>query len=69
MATAREVKRFVTAFKRRMSQYSRCVKENGVRKHRVVNDVEACYVLLNTAYGGVGMDVLGTQRVCVTGSH
>jgi hypothetical protein len=67
MASAREVKRFVTAFKGRMSRYSHY--DRRAKKHGVREGFEQCYALLNTAYGGVGMDVLGTQRTCYTGSH
>jgi hypothetical protein len=63
MASAKEVKRFVTAFKGKPSWYS---KRRGSGTDQ---GVERCYALLNTAYGGVGMDVLGTQRVCFSGSH
>jgi hypothetical protein len=53
MASAREVKRFATAFKGRMCTYS-------TRKGSV-KDVERCYALLNICYGGVGKDITGTR--------
>lgn len=59
MASAREVKRFVTAFKGCMSQYT--LYDRVTRTHRLVDDVERCYALLNICYGGVGRDITGTR--------
>lgn len=55
MASAREVKRFVTAFKGRLSWYSTR------RGDGTVHGVERCYALLNTCYGGVGRDITGAR--------
>lgn len=66
LATARDVKRFATAFKGRMSTVERRNRRTGKRTtHQIY---EPCYALLNTAYGGVGMDVLGKLRTCMSGS-
>lgn len=59
MARAREVKRFVTAFKGEMPSYS--YFDRRTRMHGVRKDVERCYALLNISYGGVGKDITGAR--------
>lgn len=66
-ASSREVKRFITAFKGGLQEYSRYDRKT--KTHGVVKDVERAYAMLNTAYGGVGMDFQGTLRVCLSGPH
>lgn len=57
-ATSLEVKRFMTAFKGHMPEYS--VYNRKTREHKVVKGLERAYALLNTCYGGVGKDFQGT---------
>ncbi len=68
-ATSRDVKRFITAFKGRTHTYSGRRRLNGAWVHRTWQGLEPAYAMLNTAYGGVGMDFNGTLRTCITGSH
>lgn len=68
-ATAREVKRFITAFKGRKHTYRRYARVNGQFITKKWEGPEPAYAMLNTAYGGVGMDFQGKLRTCWTGSH
>ncbi len=67
--TAREVKRFITAFKGAGHTYNSRRVVNGKVVRRTWEGPEPAYSMLNTAYGGVGMDFHGKLRVCMTGSH
>lgn len=68
-ATARDVKRFITAFKGVSYTYRRRMRVNGVFVTKKWEGSEPAYSMLNTAYGGVGLDFQGTLRTCRTGAH
>lgn len=68
-ATAREVKRFITAFKGKTFTYNRSVMVDGKRVYKSWEGPEPAYAMLNTAYGGVGDDFQGTLRTCRSGGH
>jgi hypothetical protein len=58
-ASPREIKRFVTAFKGFMSEYSHYDRKT--RVHSTKSGVERCCSLLNSCYGGVGKDFTGVK--------
>ena len=68
-ATAREVKRFITAFKGQGHTYTRWVRVGDRRVEKRWEGPEPAWSMLNSAYGGVGMDFQGTLRTCRTGAH
>jgi len=72
LASARDVKRFMTAFKGKVYTYrcrSRRLADGSIQSRFTKVGLEPAYAMLNTAYGGVGMGFEGRLRTCMTGSH
>lgn len=70
VASAKEVKRFLTAFKGKMHTYSQGrMDQNGQWLIKTWAGLEPAYALLNISYGGVGKDFLGTLLVRRHQSH
>lgn len=68
-ATAREVKRFISAFKGTTFTYSRCVRKGDTYVTKTWDGPEPAWSMLNTAYGGVGFGFEGKPRPCWSGCH
>ena len=69
-ASSREVKRFISAFKGNKHTFTRWRRQaDGTFASRTWEGPEPAYSMLNTAYGGVGMNFNGDVRPCRTGTH
>jgi hypothetical protein len=68
-ASARDVKRFITAFKGSGHTYSRRVREGEKYVTKSWEGPEPAWSMLNTAYGGVGEGFAGKLRCCWSGPH